>query len=476
LASPSLYDPNLHRREIERERRIAELPPWERPAIRTATDPAFRTWLHQVEKTGGCENPVHLVGHTSTYDTVTGERLHVFTSTDLPHGQLLVACGNRRASRCRPCSWLHQGDTYQLILSGLTGGKTVPTSVSAHPFVFATLTAPSFGTVHGVHGICRPRRAHPRCGHGWPAWCSARHDPDDPAVGTPLCGDCYDYPAAVLFNAHAGVLWNEVTHRITRYLAAAAGIPVRSIGRHVRVSYAKVAEYQRRGVVHLHAVLRLDGPAGPAEPPPARADTGLLQTAVRHAATTANVAAPASDAYGAHRLRFGPQVDVRTITLDDGDGGTSAHKVAAYVAKYVTKGDLPGIVADSPIRHRSGIELVPVSEHARTLMRACWRLGGLPEYEKLKLRRWVHQLGYRGHIASKSRAYSTTYTSLRAARVLYRAGTGEPVPGTVAVDSDWRYVGRGYSDGQAPYAEAVTGAVMNIRELRAQLRATGECA
>ncbi len=29
----------------------------------------------------------------------------------------------------------------------------------------------------------------------------------------------------------------------------------------VRVSYAKVAEYQRRGVVHFHAIIRLDGPA-----------------------------------------------------------------------------------------------------------------------------------------------------------------------------------------------------------------------
>jgi len=34
-------------------------------------------------------------------------------------------------------------------------------------------------------------------------------------------------------------------------------------GREALVSYAKVAEYQRRGVVHCYAIIRLDGPTGP---------------------------------------------------------------------------------------------------------------------------------------------------------------------------------------------------------------------
>ena len=32
--------------------------------------------------------------------------------------------------------------------SGLTGGKGVPATVAAHPCLFVTLTAPSFGPVH----------------------------------------------------------------------------------------------------------------------------------------------------------------------------------------------------------------------------------------------------------------------------------------------------------------------------------------
>ncbi|WP_089101194.1 replication initiator [Streptomyces hyaluromycini] len=40
-------------------------------------------------------------------------------------------------------------------------------------------------------------------------------------------------------------------------------------------------------------------------------------------------------------------------------------------------------------------------------------LGGLIEYKPLNLRPWTHTFGYRGHILTKSRRYSTTYGALR---------------------------------------------------------------
>ncbi len=52
----------------------------------------------------------------------------------------------------------------------------------------------------------------------------------------------------------------------------------------LRLSYAKVAEYQARGLVHFHAVIRLDGPDGPDSPPPGWATVPLLDTAIRQAA------------------------------------------------------------------------------------------------------------------------------------------------------------------------------------------------
>ncbi|XVQ10567.1 replication initiator [Spirillospora sp. CA-255316] len=49
------------------------------------------------------------------------------------------------------------------------------------------------------------------------------------------------------------------------------------------VSFAKVAEYQRRGLVHFHAVIRLDRPGGPKATPPAWATYDVLAAVVTHA-------------------------------------------------------------------------------------------------------------------------------------------------------------------------------------------------
>src|SRR4051812_7225581 len=62
-----------------------------------------------------------------------------------------------------------------------------------------------------------------------------------------------------------------------------------------------------------------------------------------------------------------------------------------------------GAGTDHPLTAWDDIEAAPVTEHVRTLMHTCWRLGGLPEYEPLRLRAWTHTLGYRGHILTKSR-------------------------------------------------------------------------
>lgn len=77
---------------------------------------------------------------------------------------------------------------------------------------------------------------------------------------------CYDYTGAVLFNACAPELWRRFTIALRRALARRAGLTNKALAAQVRVSYAKVAEYQRRGVVHFHAIIRLDGPAGPTTP------------------------------------------------------------------------------------------------------------------------------------------------------------------------------------------------------------------
>lgn len=54
---------------------------------------------------------------------------------------------------------------------------------------------------------------------------------------------------------------------------------------------AKVAEYQARGVVHFHAIIRLDGPE-PGDPAPTGASVKMLTEAIRRAARAALIVAP----------------------------------------------------------------------------------------------------------------------------------------------------------------------------------------
>jgi hypothetical protein len=69
--------------------------------------------------------------------------------------------------------------------------------------------------------------------------------------------------------------------------ARAAAYTARAATSLVRVQFAKVAEYQRRGIIHFHALIRLDGVAtdDDAYPPPAvPVDSVILADLVRTAA------------------------------------------------------------------------------------------------------------------------------------------------------------------------------------------------
>jgi hypothetical protein len=41
-------------------------------------------------------------------------------------------------------------------------------------------------------------------------------------------------------------------------VAQLVGLPEAELRAQVRISFAKVAEYQKRGAVHFHAIIRLD--------------------------------------------------------------------------------------------------------------------------------------------------------------------------------------------------------------------------
>ena len=337
----------------------------------------------------------------------------------------------------------YAADAFHLLRAGLSGGtKGIPTAVTARPRVFATLTAPNFGPVHGHRTTTSGRRVPCRCG--------TYHHPDDPALGTPVNPGTYDYTGAVLWQANTGALWHRFVIRLRRTLARAAGLTVAQFAETARLSYAKVAEYQRRGLIHFHAVIRLDGPDSP---PPAWATAALLDTAIRHAtrATSLTTHRP----YGAPLdLLWGGQVDIRHITatdVEDADGQISESRLANYVAKYATKGTGTTDGTDRPIRSQAHIDqLTGITSHHRRMIQTAWDLGTHAQYAELRLRKWAHMLGFRGHFLTKSVRYSVTFGSIRNDRrawrhtdTLTRLGAD---PDTVTVVNHWNFVGVGYRD------------------------------
>ena len=136
-----------------------------------------------------------------------------------------------------------------------------------------------------------------------------------------------------------GVVREVPTRDTNRVIALHAG---RDFQDHARLSFAKVAEYQRRGVVHFHAVIRLDGPDGPTDRPrpghPRR-----LSDAVSTPPAPSPLTTPRPDG-SPLVLAWGAQLDLRPITLDflirnsrTADGDFTDAALAGYIAKYATK-------------------------------------------------------------------------------------------------------------------------------------------
>ncbi|MFE1438561.1 replication initiator [Streptomyces sp. NPDC058739] len=459
--------------------------------LRVANSPGFDRWQEQVRRTGGCANPIRLQGQTVTRDAKTGDVLYSYSTTQEPGGMLRVACGNRRASRCPACAWTYAGDTFHLIRAGLVGDpdKGTPHTIREHPRVFATLTAPSFGPVHNRPG-------------NRPCACGTCHTEDAPELGTPLDPDSYDYAGAVLWNNHASELWRYFTIYLRREIAKRAGLTQKEAHEASRVAFGKVAEYQKRGAIHFHAVIRFDGPKGPDSPPPAWATLDLLTDAIHAAATRVKIDVPASGDQPARSLRWGTQLDVRPVKAFGDGEEISEQAVASYVAKYATKAAETTGATDAPVHCRTcrgtgrsprydrpgsalgrcldcqgtglGEDLarLEIPAHARRLMAACVRLQ--PLYPARHLARWAHMLGFRGHFSTKSRRYSTTLSALRQVRADYRArqdrrerGLSEDLDaseGSTLVLAHWVFAGQGHTPGESWLAATIANDIRLNRE------------
>ena len=475
-----MIDPDLYTLDVE-----------DPTALTRMLSDGFEDWSKQAASTGFCSRPVRLFGRARTFDRRSGQHLHTFDSRDLPDSVLYVRCGNRLASRCPSCSHEYQGDMWHLLSAGVSGGdKGVPESVSTHPLVFLTLTAPSFGAVHSsTRAGAQPRQctvnaAPGLCEHGRPRRCTEHHDADDARIGQPLCPDCYDYEGQTVWQWHCPELWRRFTIRLRRLVATHLGMSEKASRDLLRVQFAKVGEYQKRGAIHLHALVRLDGAPTDEEPFPSPAidvPASWLAKRCLEAAQDVEVdAAPVDCNNSARALRFGRQVDARPVQRHTDDGGdVSPEMVAAYLAKYATKAAGDVAAEGEPNRHLRRLRETCLELCGRALLTD----GFTSPYALLG--KWADALGFRGHFASKSRRFSTTLGALRDARRKYHrdreqlrtpagsTGTAGSFDGTeyTVVINEFRFAGQGWlTPGDAELARSAADAAREWKDSRCAAR------
>jgi uncharacterized Zn-finger protein len=410
-------------------------------------DATYRTLLRQIELAGSCTHPVRL----------SGEMVNL-ASGEVGRKMLSVACRDRREQICPACSHLYKTDAWILVSAGLIGGKGVPESVFDHPRVFATLTAPSFGSVHvrRGNGTCH-EMARGWCQHGVQKSCQLHHAEGSPVLGTPLCVSCFDYEGAVAWNAHASRLWNRTVEQIRYDLASDRGISVPQFRREARISYLKVAEYQRRGLIHFHIILRVDGPGEAFSQPPSWIDVNRLHSGLID--VIANFDMVGLDGETRH---WGSQFDIKHLDDDRDD-----LRVASYVAKYATKSTGDSIALARRFRSRREIEQLGVDPHLRRMVVTAWDLAKRPHFESLNLRHHAHAIGFTGQLITKSRHFSTTFQDLRGIRREHMAQFNESDP----VSGTFTYIGRGYDDPRASgVAELVHRARTEARRVAREQR------
>ena len=211
--------------------------------------------------------------------------------------------------------------------------------------------------------------------------------------------------------------------------------------------------------------IRLDGPDGPdGEPPDLPLTTAALEDAIRVTAARGRLlSAPLADGR-VYRLRWGDQIDCRTIT-DTADRESRRvpvvhpEQVGSYLAKYLTKAT-EGFGLPAMVRSAGHARLVGATDHVVRIIETAQELAGQGEDYALLLSH-LGTLGYRGHPITKSRAYSVTFGQLRRARRRWRRNPADftqdvdirelhdddaDIPDGFQLISSWVFLGQGYLD------------------------------
>lgn len=224
-------------------RELASDPDFVEACLADGTTPSDVLGIHpNPSRPVACLRPVVMLRE----DVVTGEIV-----------EILLPCGSANSLKCPSCAEFQARLRQRQIMNGLES----PTSDVA----LFTNTAPSFGKVHrssySVKDAYKARKvpAHQRDKQRLTVMkrkgicpCGKFHDYLDSKVGAPLDAFGYDYAREIMWSENLPALTKSMT-RTVRRLAESLGIDKKSL------SLYTVYERQKRGSLHTHTLLVVDG-------------------------------------------------------------------------------------------------------------------------------------------------------------------------------------------------------------------------
>lgn len=316
---------------------------------------------------------------------------HPIKMVDVETAEVIeVRCKSRRIAQCPSCAALYRGDASNILRVGALDSN-------ADAFVWLTLGAPSFGDVHRVprapsKAMARKRKeTKPRS-----CRCGVVHDEkrDDHLRGVPISPREYRYRDAVLWNRHVGALW----HRTVDAIAEEWG---------ERPEYVRVSEWQARGSVHFHCLIRV--PAG------VLAGASGPKTAESLAAAIEQICARVStqDATGRTDIKWGGRSIHAEFIWDRHGDSKSTRVLCGYMAKlcnYAAK-DLGDEVLVSDRSTQAGQHAARMAaeagrltcDHAVCRENRTVRAMGANHLVRPCPARSHGNFGYRGHTLTQSR-------------------------------------------------------------------------
>jgi hypothetical protein len=117
-------------------------------------------------------------------------------------------------------------------------------------------------------------------------------------------------------------MWRRTTIYIFRALARLLETTPSKLKRNVRLSFIKVVEYQARGAVPLHVVVRADGTGEGIVLPPPEITAQVFGAAIILGSRAVAVPHPIRLDGIVHYARWGPQLDVSSIDSVAAAAGT----------------------------------------------------------------------------------------------------------------------------------------------------------